>query len=251
MIHLSIVCSISLDLLHFGVSFCACLELSLEHFQESYGFENLNLYCPWGGPGHTKDRKMISDFSPKISNPIFPDIFSAKYCTSGELPNVICIVKTVGFNEKYTDFGSTISKWATSLIFYDFEVLMSTTRSPNMKVKLHLEVVKLDIDFWWIWSNLFGVFITKGDLIYLHLFHVSGNLKIDSDISEIKSDIILRSFVCPGPLQGLYRFKFSSPYDSWNCSKESSKHAQKLTPKCNKSKDTEQTMLRWINYCVS
>ena len=97
-----------------------------------------------------------------------------------------------------------------------------------MKVKLHLEVVKLDIDFLCIWSNLFGVFITKGDLVYLHLFRLSRNLKIDSDISGIESDIILRSFVCPGPLQGLYRFKFSSPYDSWKCSKETSKHVLKI-----------------------
>ena len=66
-----------------------------------------------------------------------------------------------------------------------------------MKVKLHLEVVKLDIDFLCIWSNLFGVFITKGDLVYLHLFRLSRNLKIDSDISGIKSYIILRLLYVP------------------------------------------------------
>ena len=72
LIHLSMVCSISLDLLHFGMSFYTCLELSLEHFQESYGLENINLYCPWSGPRHTKDSKMISDLIPEISQPIFP-----------------------------------------------------------------------------------------------------------------------------------------------------------------------------------
>ena len=68
--------------------------------------------------------------------------------------------KIMHFDHKYTISSSTTSKWAITLILYHFEVLMRATQPPNMKVKLHLEVVELDIDFSGPLLNLFSVFIT-------------------------------------------------------------------------------------------
>ena len=57
--------------------------------------------------------------------------------------------------------SSTTCKRAITFMFYHFKVLMGATQPPNMNVKLHLEVVELDIDFFASVLNLLRVFITR------------------------------------------------------------------------------------------
>ena len=82
---------------------------------------------------------------------------------------------------------------------------MGATQPPNMKVKLHLEVVELDIDFYASVLNLLMVFIIRAHHQDFLPLNASENLKISVEISSMKFDITVRLFVCQCALQKVFR----------------------------------------------
>ena len=119
------------------------------------------------------------------------------------LSNVNYFGKSCILIQKYSISSSITSKWAITLILYHFEVLMWATQPPNMKVKLHLEVVEPDSFFSELQLNLFGVFITKGDLIDFPHFVSLFPPNFDHQIFELKKYFSKRSSIPSTLVQGL------------------------------------------------
>ena len=94
-----------------------------------------------------KDRLEKYFFSSKIWWSKFGENKLTKMRKSIVLSNVNYFGKSCILIQKYSISSSITSKWAITLILYHFEVLMRATQPPNMKVKLHLEVVEPDFIF--------------------------------------------------------------------------------------------------------
>ena len=77
---------------------------------------------------------------------------------------------------------------------------------------------------------------------FLHL-KASENLKISVEISNMKFDIIVRPFLCPVPLQKVFRFEFLKSHGTQNWLKDCSTSVWKSQPSVNHS---VHTIARWI-----
>ena len=120
---------------------------------------------------------------------------------------------------------------------------MGATQPPNMKVKLHLEIVEPDIDFSESLLNLLSVFITLGNHMDFLPLKASEYLKISGEISNMKFDIIVRPFVCSVPPQKVFRFEFLKSHGTQNRLNNCSTSVWKSQPSVNHS---VHTIARWI-----
>ena len=178
-----------------GSIFHTWLGPSFGGFQDSNKANNWRLMSFWVGLRGTKDRLEKYFFSSKIWWSKFGGNKLTKWGKSIVLSNVNYFGKSCILIQKYSISSSITSKWAITLILYHFEVLMRATQPPNMKVKLHLEVVEPDFIFSELQLNLFGVFITKGYLIDFPHFVSLFSPNFDHQIFELKKYFPKRSFV--------------------------------------------------------
>ena len=147
---------------HFTTKTKHGLQRWFDVFPGEFGLQNHRAHSPCTKVDGIEDRLEKYFSSSKIWWSKFGENKLTKMRKSIVLSNVNYFGKSCILIQKYSISSSITSKWAITLILYHFEVLMRATQPPNMKVKLHLEVVEPDFIFFWVAVEFVWCFHYKG-----------------------------------------------------------------------------------------